>query len=115
MYVYKQTEPMLYTVGFYDPKGTWLPESDHVDIIDAASRVAYLNGQIEKTDYYMVSWFYSTKSYSKIFYKTEYPSKKWIIEMIRTFTTEYIHTEFIHILSVIPMTRKQYECYEGNK
>lgn len=28
-YVYICNEPGLFTVRFYDPKGTWHPESDH--------------------------------------------------------------------------------------
>lgn len=44
MYVYKETEPGLWTVGFYDPKGKWEPESDHDTSEDAAKRVRYLNG-----------------------------------------------------------------------
>lgn len=44
MYVYIQTEPTLYTVGFYDPNGKWHPESDHSTRAEAADRVATLNG-----------------------------------------------------------------------
>jgi hypothetical protein len=44
MYVYKQTEPNLWTVGFYTPDGKWIPESDHDNTDDAAERVHYLNG-----------------------------------------------------------------------
>ena len=50
MYVYIVSEHSshtgndLYTVGFYDPKGNWHPESDHDDKEKAAARVAYLNG-----------------------------------------------------------------------
>lgn len=44
MYVYKRTEPGLWTVGFYDPKGVWFPESDHDKEEEAAKRVHYLNG-----------------------------------------------------------------------
>ncbi len=44
MYVYIQTEPGLFTVGFYDPSGRWYPDSDHADRESAAARVAYLNG-----------------------------------------------------------------------
>lgn len=44
MYVYIESEPSLYTVGFYDPSGRWQPESDHNDREKAAARVAYLNG-----------------------------------------------------------------------
>ena len=43
-YVYLKSEPGLYTVGFYDPKGKWIPESDHSKQEDAAKRVHYLNG-----------------------------------------------------------------------
>lgn len=44
MYVYKQTEPRLWTVGFYDPSGKFVPESDHGDAEEAAARCHYLNG-----------------------------------------------------------------------
>ncbi len=46
-YVYrKSTFPgeWLWTVGFYDPKGEWHPESDHDNERAAAERVHYLNG-----------------------------------------------------------------------
>lgn len=45
MYVYIQSEPQLWTVGFYDPDGNWQPESDHPNRDEAAARVAYLNGK----------------------------------------------------------------------
>lgn len=47
MYVYKRTEfnpYCLYTVGYYEPDGTWIPESDHETPEEAAKRVRYLNG-----------------------------------------------------------------------
>lgn len=44
MYVYKQTEPGLWTVGYYTPDGKWEPESDHTSAADAAHRTAWLNG-----------------------------------------------------------------------
>lgn len=43
-YVYVQSEPNLWTVGFYDPNGTWNTDSDHDIQEEAAKRVAYLNG-----------------------------------------------------------------------
>ena len=45
MYVYIQSEPGLFTVGFYDPKGKWHPDSDYSLRDDAAKRVNYLNGK----------------------------------------------------------------------
>jgi hypothetical protein len=45
MYVYIQSEPGLWTVGFYDPKGKFQPESDWDNREDAAKRVHYLNGK----------------------------------------------------------------------
>ena len=45
MYVYIQSDESLYTVGFYDPKGNWCPESDHKTEVSAAERVHYLNGR----------------------------------------------------------------------
>lgn len=44
MYVYKDSEPGLYTVGFYAPDGNWHSESDHDSREAAADRVRYLNG-----------------------------------------------------------------------
>jgi hypothetical protein len=44
MYVYIQTEPRLWTVGFFDPDSKWRTDSDHSDRERAARRVAYLNG-----------------------------------------------------------------------
>lgn len=44
MYVYIQSEPLLWTVGFYSPDGNWHPESDHSNRAEAAERTAWLNG-----------------------------------------------------------------------
>jgi hypothetical protein len=44
MYVYVQSEPGLWTVGFYDPQGQWIAESDHSSADEAATRVHWLNG-----------------------------------------------------------------------
>jgi len=44
MYVYLQSEPGLWTVGFYTPDGKWEPESDHESVAAAADRVHWLNG-----------------------------------------------------------------------
>lgn len=43
-YVYIRSASDLYTVGFYDPSGEWIPESDHSTAESAAERVHYLNG-----------------------------------------------------------------------
>ena len=47
MWVYIQSEPELWTVGFYDPNGKWHPESDHRTAEEADARVAWLNGSRE--------------------------------------------------------------------
>ena len=44
IWVYIQSEPKLWTVGFYDPAGKWHADSDHDDREQAASRCNYLNG-----------------------------------------------------------------------
>jgi len=44
MYVYINSEPGLWTVGFYAPDGKWHSDSDHNDREEAAKRVHYLNG-----------------------------------------------------------------------
>lgn len=43
-YVYIQSEPGLWTVGFYDPQDKWHAESDHSEREAAWRRVAYPNG-----------------------------------------------------------------------
>jgi hypothetical protein len=43
-WVYRKTEPNLWTVGFYAPDGTWEPESDHDNPEEAAQRCRWLNG-----------------------------------------------------------------------
>lgn len=48
MYVYRQSESQLWTVGFYTPDGEWEPESDHTSHTEAADRVHYLNGGTAK-------------------------------------------------------------------
>jgi len=44
MYVYKQTESNLYTVGFYAPTCKFIPESDWPTMEEAIEQVHYLNG-----------------------------------------------------------------------
>lgn len=48
MYVYIRTEKHLWTVGHYDPRGKFIPESDHETKEQAADRVAYLNGKYKE-------------------------------------------------------------------
>jgi hypothetical protein len=43
-YVYIKSEPGLWTVGFYNPKGEWVPESDWTVQALAIQQVHYLNG-----------------------------------------------------------------------
>jgi hypothetical protein len=44
MWVYRLTEPGLWTVGFYAPDGKWYTDSDWDNKKEAAERVHYLNG-----------------------------------------------------------------------
>ena len=44
MYVYIKSEKYLYTVGYYDPSGKFIPESDWENPEAAANRCHYLNG-----------------------------------------------------------------------
>lgn len=46
-YVYIRTEPGLWTAGFYEPDGSFNPESDHDSPAEAARRVHWLNGGCE--------------------------------------------------------------------
>ena len=47
MWVYIQSEPNLYTVGFYSPDGQWHTDSDWGSKADAAKQCAYLNGKAD--------------------------------------------------------------------
>ena len=49
MYGYIRSEPGLLTVGFYDPDGEWIAESDWGSAEEAAERVHYLNGGHKNT------------------------------------------------------------------
>jgi len=44
MYVYLESEPGLWTVGYYRPDGEFVPESDHHSKGSAQRQVHYLNG-----------------------------------------------------------------------
>ena len=45
MYVYRISNLAVpYTVGFFAPDGSWVPESDYEHREEAAHRVHYLNG-----------------------------------------------------------------------
>lgn len=44
MWVYIQSEPNLFTVGFYDPNGNWNSDSDWASKEEAQEQVHYLNG-----------------------------------------------------------------------
>lgn len=46
-WIYKQTEPGHYTVGFYAPNGEFHTDSDHDSKEDAAARCHYLNGRVD--------------------------------------------------------------------
>jgi len=49
-YVYIKTDKLLWTVGFYNPSGDWVSESDHGTPSLAAERVHYLNGGCSQAD-----------------------------------------------------------------
>ena len=44
MWVYINSAPGIWSVGFYTPNGMWNPESDWTTPQEAAARVHYLNG-----------------------------------------------------------------------
>lgn len=47
MYCYRTDQGEICIVGFYEPGGRWIPESDHTEIRSAAARVHYLNGGVD--------------------------------------------------------------------
>lgn len=49
-WVYIQSEPGLWTVGFYSPDGRWQPDSDHDSRESAATRCHWLNGGRQEVD-----------------------------------------------------------------
>jgi hypothetical protein len=44
MYVVQQSDDGVWTVGYYTPAYTWVPESDHSTSDEAVERMRYLNG-----------------------------------------------------------------------
>ena len=54
MYVYIESEHNLWTVGFYDTKGNWHPDSDHESKESAREQVHYLNGGEEPENPYIL-------------------------------------------------------------
>lgn len=44
MWIYLQTEPQSFSVGFYDPSGDFISESDWGTREEASQRVHFLNG-----------------------------------------------------------------------
>lgn len=44
VWVYVRSDAQLWTVGFFDPNGTWHTDSDHSTRESAAKRAHYLNG-----------------------------------------------------------------------
>lgn len=44
MFTIKVSQPELWTIGHYDPKGTWYAHSDFDDKAAAEAQVSYLNG-----------------------------------------------------------------------
>lgn len=48
-WIYIRSEPQLYTVGFYSPKGLWYSDSDWTTQKEARDRVIELNGGIKAT------------------------------------------------------------------
>lgn len=55
-FVYKRTEPGLWTVGHYGFGGKWEPESDHGSEREAAERAAHLNGAPDTSDCQCGRW-----------------------------------------------------------
>jgi hypothetical protein len=51
MYVCENFEPGLWTVGFYRPDGTFVPEGDYKDREEAGLRTGFLNGSGLLADY----------------------------------------------------------------
>jgi hypothetical protein len=43
-WIYKKTEPRLWTVGYYTPNGEWYPTADYGTEKEAVEQVHYLNG-----------------------------------------------------------------------
>lgn len=49
-YVYIRSEPGLWTVGYHEPGGKFIPESDHDSPQEAARQVTTLNGGADETE-----------------------------------------------------------------
>jgi len=64
IHTYLKSEPQLWTVGYYDPQGQWIPLQDFDTQQQAQAKVNYLNGgsdpnmTIEKIGTYCKAFFY---------------------------------------------------------
>lgn len=66
MWIYINSEPGLWTVGFYSPDGKWHADSDHGIRKEAADRVHYLNGgKQEKRNGWDIDEYIHTLSWSE--------------------------------------------------
>lgn len=66
-WVYIQSEPQLWTVGFYGPDDKWHSDSDHSSREEAGKRVHYLNGgQLEPAELDKAFRQKSEEQYQKI-------------------------------------------------
>ncbi len=74
MYVFIQSEPGLYTVGFYKPDGKFEPVDDYSKKQEAEKQVHYLNGgttesepkEKEETRQYNIVWAVRLQSTDKV-------------------------------------------------
>lgn len=50
-WVFIETMPQVWSVGFYSPEGKWHRDADYNSTADAAARVHYLNGGFSMKNY----------------------------------------------------------------
>lgn len=101
MYVFRQTEPNEWTVGFYNDQGAWCGLSAHASQVAASEKVASLNKQTDKDPYENVNkketWDDAKKTQDKETEKQTDPdaaqndSRNWSISFCPA-TGQEVHT-----------------------
>lgn len=85
LWIYRQTEPELYTVGHYSPDGKWQTDSDHGSKEEASDRVAFLNGTdfALRKDHLEIAKLLSNVGIEHSGFKMQAPRVQMLIDRLR--------------------------------
>lgn len=110
MYVYQEFEPNLFTVGFYDTSGNWIPDSDHESRGDAQYKVMALNGTLHSG---LIDHYKGLGKYGKVTITSDLETAQRIINSFspwNDFNPSVVATTLGMLFNELPTTFYQ----EGN-